>query len=98
MCNGVDEYPLSLGQVEDDAVVLRGDDGRFLAIDDPGGLVAIFSKQDLHVFQQVDWGALGYGYTWNSAERTLILEEMHHDDVIRDFKIRDATAVRRDWK
>ena len=79
MCNRVDEDPLSLGQAEDDAVVLHRDDGRFLAIDDPGGL---FSKQDLHVFQRVDWGALGHGCTWNSGERTLILEEMRHDDVI----------------
>lgn len=82
MCNGVDEDPLSLGQAEDDGVVLRGDDGGFLAINDPGRLVTVFSKQDRHVFQWVDWGALGHGCTWNSGERTLILEEMHHDDVI----------------
>lgn len=79
MCNRVDKDPLSLRQAEDDGVVLSRDDGRFLAIDDQGGL---FSKQDLHVFQRVDWGALGHGCTWNSSERTLILEEMRHDDVI----------------
>ena len=91
MCNGVDEDPLSLGQAEDDGVVLRGDDGGFLAIYDPGRLVAVFSKQDLHVFQRVDWGAFGHGCTWNSGEKTLILEEMCHDDVIRDFTNQNAT-------
>ena len=39
MCHWVDRDPLSLGQAENDGVVLRGDDGRFLPIDDLGGLV-----------------------------------------------------------
>lgn len=39
MCHWVDRDPLSLGQAENDGVVLCGDDGRFLPIDDLGGLV-----------------------------------------------------------
>ena len=81
MGHRVDKDPLSLGQAENDGVILSGDDGRFLPIDDPGGLVAIFSEQDLHVFERVDWAALGNGCTRYSRERTLILEEMRHHDV-----------------
>ena len=40
MCHRVDRDPLSLGQAENNGVVLRGDDGPFLPIDDLGGLVS----------------------------------------------------------
>ena len=78
----VDKDPLSLGQAENDRVVLGGDDGRFLPIDDAGGLIAIFGEQDLHVLERVDGAALGHGCARYCGLRTLICEEMHHNDVI----------------
>lgn len=54
VCNGVDEDPLTLGQVEDDGVVLDGDDGGFLAIYNASNFVVVLSEQHLHVFDWVD--------------------------------------------
>ena len=78
----VDKDPLSLGQAENDRVVLGGDDGGFLPIDDAGGLVAIFGEQDLHVLESVDGTGLGHGCARYGRQRTLICEEMRHNDVI----------------
>ena len=75
----LDVLPL---QAENDGVVLGGDDGRFLPVDDAGGLVAIFGEQDLHVLERVDRAALGHGCAWYCGQRTLICEEMHHNNVI----------------
>ena len=72
MGHWVDKDPLSLGQAENDRVVLSGIDGHFLPIDDAGGLVAIFGEQDLHVFERVDGAALGHRCTRYSQQRTLI--------------------------
>lgn len=82
LCNGVDEDPLTLGQVEDDGVVLGGDDGGFLAIYNASNFVVVLSEQHLHVFDWVDVGGLCDGCTWDSAKRTLILQEMHDGDVV----------------
>ena len=82
LCNGVDEDPLTLGQVEDDGVVLGGDDGGFLAIYNASNFVVVLSEQHLRVFDWVDVGGLCDGCTWDSAKRTLILQEMHDGDVV----------------
>ena len=82
MGHQVDKDPLSLGQAENDGIILSGDDGHFLPIDDPGGLVAIFCEQDLHVFKRVDRAALGHGCTQYCGQRTSIFEEMRYHNVI----------------
>ena len=78
----VDKDPLSLGQAENDGVVLGGDDGRFLPIDNAGGLVTIFGEQDLHVLERVDGAALGHGCARCCGQWTLICEKIRHNDVI----------------
>ena len=82
MCNGVDEDPLTLGQVEDDGVVLGGDNGGFLAIYNASVFVVVLSEQHLHVFDWVDVGGLCNRCTWDSAKTTLIFQEMHEGDVV----------------
>ena len=82
MCNGVDEDPLTLGQVEDDGVVLGRDNGGFLAIYNASVFVVVLSEQHLHVFDLVDVGGLWDGCTWDSAKTTLIFQEMHDSDVV----------------
>ena len=44
--------------------------------------VAIFGEQDFHVLERVDGAALGHGCARYCGLRTLICEEMHHNDVI----------------
>ena len=82
MSNGVDEDPLTLGQVEDDGVVLGRDNGGFLAIYNASVFVVVLSEQHLHVFDWVDVGGLCDGCTWDSAKTTLIFQEMHDGDVV----------------
>ena len=81
-CGSPGRQILSLAQAENDRVFLGGDDGGFLPIEHAGGLVAIFGEQDLHVLESVDGTALGHGCARYGRQRTLICEEMRHNDVI----------------
>ena len=61
LCNGVDEDPLTLGQVEDDGVVLGRDNGGFLAIYNASVFVVVLSEQHLHVFDWVAFATDAHG-------------------------------------